>query len=61
MPSYGTVSYVPAETLRFLQARFGLYIVHGVLKVDADKALNKKFPEIETLSVDEVLGLWKGK
>lgn len=61
MPTYGPESYIPLATLRVLQARFGLYVVYGIFTVLEDKALNKKFPEIETTTVDEVLGLWKGK
>jgi hypothetical protein len=58
MPTYGPD--MPIETLRMLQTRFGLYIIHGLFTVPEHKALNSKFPEIKTTTVDEVLGLWKG-
>jgi len=61
MPAYGPEAYIPLATLRVLQTMFGLYVVYGIFTVPEDQALNKKFPEIETMSVDEVLGLWKGK
>jgi hypothetical protein len=35
--------------------------VHGLFTVPEDKALNNRFPEIKTTTVDEVLGLWKGR
>lgn len=61
MPSYASDSYIPRDTWRVLQARFGLYIVHGLFTAPEEKALNRRFSEIETITVEEVLGLWKGK
>jgi hypothetical protein len=61
MPSYASDSYLPRDIQRVFQARFGLYVVHGSFTVPEEKALNRRFPEIETITVEEVLGLWKGK
>ncbi|KAL9087171.1 MAG: hypothetical protein Q9165_006822 [Trypethelium subeluteriae] len=61
MPSYATDSYIPRETSRILQARFGLFVVHGLFTVPEEKALNRKFPEIKTTTVQEILDLWKSK
>jgi hypothetical protein len=61
MPPSGPQSYIPLATLRIMQARFGLYIVHDLFTVPEDKAFNKKFTEINTTTVDEVLGLWRGR
>ena len=61
MPSYSSDSYIPRDTWRMLQAMFGLYIIRGLWTVPEDKALNGRFPGISTTSVEDVLGLWKGK
>ncbi|KAF2678502.1 NAD(P)-binding protein [Lentithecium fluviatile CBS 122367] len=61
MPAYPSESYIPKAAIRVLQAMFGLYSVYGLFHVPEEKALNGKFPEIETITVDEVLDHWKGK
>lgn len=47
--------------MKHMQVGFGLFAIHGYFAVPEEKALNKRFPQIKTLTVEEVLQLWKGE
>jgi hypothetical protein len=44
-----------------LLSRFGLWTVTGLMHVPKEGSLNEQFPEIETTTVKDVVGIWKGK
>jgi len=53
--------YIPKPLLGGLLSKFGLWTVNGMMHVPKEGSLNERFPEIETTTVREVLGAWKGK
>lgn len=53
--------YVPKAELQSKFALFGLYTVHGLFYLPEERTLNKKFPQIKTMTVAEVINSWKGK
>ncbi|PNP53746.1 hypothetical protein THARTR1_05870 [Trichoderma harzianum] len=53
--------YLPKHVLQAYFSKFGQYIIAGLFDIPAEKSLNKVFPEVKTTTVEEVLGLWKGK
>ncbi|SCO86007.1 uncharacterized protein FRV6_10134 [Fusarium oxysporum] len=55
--SYG---YFPKPALRGFLSLLGRYVVEGRFDIPADKALNAKFTEIQTLKVKETIELWRG-
>ena len=44
-----------------LLSKFGLWTVNGLMQLPKEGSLNEQFPEIETTTVRELLGVWKGK
>lgn len=42
-------------------AFFELCIVQGLLDFPAEKSLNRKFPDLKTATVKDMLDAWKGK
>ncbi|KAF3914846.1 hypothetical protein ABW20_dc0104407 [Dactylellina cionopaga] len=50
----------PKPKLQGLLSLLALWCVEGNFDVPADKALNSRFPEIETVKVKDMLALWKG-
>lgn len=53
--------YFPKPLLVGLLAKFGLWAVNGIMFVPHEGSLNEKFPKIQTNSVKDVVGTWKGK
>lgn len=53
--------FVPKAFFQQYFSKFGLYATQGLFDFPEDECLNKKFPEIETMKVREMLGLWAGK
>lgn len=47
--------------VKALLSKFGLWTVAGVMRIPQEGSLNKRFPEIKTTTVREVIGVWKGK
>ena len=57
-------SHVGLQTKEALQARwarFGLYATMGLLHVPHEKSMNAVFPEVKTMTIEEIVGAWKGK
>ncbi|RFU28645.1 hypothetical protein B7463_g7672, partial [Scytalidium lignicola] len=54
-------AFYPKERLQGLLCLFGRYVIEGKFDMPKDKALNSKFPNIQTLKVKDVVELWKGK
>lgn len=52
--------YFPKPMLEGLLSKFGLWAIHGIMYFPKKGSLNEKFPEIETTSVREIVGAWKG-
>lgn len=42
-------------------AMFGLYTVKGMLLLPEEGSLNSMFPHIKTMTVAEIVGVWRGK
>jgi hypothetical protein len=53
--------YIPKPLLVGLLAKFGLWAVKGVMVVPHEGSLNERFPEVQTKSVQDVVGAWKGR
>ncbi|OPB42119.1 hypothetical protein A0O28_0032360 [Trichoderma guizhouense] len=53
--------HLPKHILQMYFSKFGQYIIAGLFDTPAEKSLNKVFPEVKTTTVEEVVGLWKGK
>jgi hypothetical protein len=51
---------MPKPILQLYFSKFGLYIMAGLFKIPEDRALNKEFPDIETLTIKGVADLWRG-
>ncbi|KAJ8111668.1 hypothetical protein OPT61_g5792 [Boeremia exigua] len=61
LPSHpGIYPYVPKEILAALLSKFGLWAASGIMHYQLQGSLNERFPEIETTSVKEIVGAWKG-
>ncbi|TVY71786.1 Oxidoreductase BOA1 [Fusarium oxysporum f. sp. cubense] len=54
--SYG---FFPKPALRGFLSLLGRYVVEGRFDIPADKALNAKFTEMQTLKVKEAIELWR--
>lgn len=54
-------SFVPKSVLYGIQSKFGLYVAYGLFDLPEEGSLNEQFPEIETATVREIIGHWKGK
>lgn len=62
LPDHTTVySWVPKAYLQSHFAKFGLFTIHGVWRINPETALNKIFPEIKAITVREMLEFWRGK
>ncbi|QYT01023.1 NmrA domain-containing protein [Trichoderma simmonsii] len=53
--------HLPKHILQMYFSKFGQYIIAGLFDTPDEKSLNKVFPEVKTTTVEEVVGLWKGK
>ncbi|KNG52515.1 nmra-like family protein [Stemphylium lycopersici] len=53
-------SFFPKPHLAGLLSRFGIWVVTGDMRVQAEDSLNERFPEIKTANVKEIVGAWKG-
>lgn len=42
-------------------ASWGGYVLEGRFDIPTDKALNKVFPAIQPLKVEDVLEMWRGR
>lgn len=61
LPSHLEVyPFFPKPALQAFLAMFGRWVVSGRFHVPEDKALNAKFPDIQTSKVNDIVGLWKG-
>ncbi|GME32557.1 Pyridoxal-phosphate dependent enzyme [Neofusicoccum parvum] len=55
-------SYFPKEWAQKLFSVFGLWVTKGIFDVPEERALNKRFPDIQVTTVKEMLDqAWKGK
>jgi len=53
-------SVIPREFVQAISSRFGIWVDRGDLDFDDDTSLNKKFPEIKTMKLKELLEkAWK--
>jgi hypothetical protein len=52
--------YIPKPYISELFSKFGLWAIEGIMLFPQEGSLNEKFPEIKTMSVEEVVGAWKG-
>ncbi|KAL6832780.1 hypothetical protein V8C40DRAFT_145132 [Trichoderma camerunense] len=53
--------HLPKHILQMYFSKFGQYIIAGLFDTPVEKSLNNVFPEVKTTTVEEVVGLWKGK
>lgn len=52
----------PKQALQARVSAFGLFVIHGVFDVpETGCVLNETFPEIETMAVEDIIGIWAGK
>ena len=62
LPSHASAySRIPKPLLQARFALFGLYCVNGLFHLPEERSLNEVFPQIKTKTVEEVIGVWKGK
>ncbi|PVH93056.1 NAD(P)-binding protein [Periconia macrospinosa] len=62
LPSHKDLyDYFPRPILEGMLAIFGLWTVNGLMELRKEGSLNEKFPDIKTVSVRDILGVWKGK
>ncbi|TVY76133.1 Oxidoreductase swnN [Lachnellula suecica] len=62
LPSHPPLyQYIPKQMLAWLLSRFGLWAVYGIMYLPKEGSLNEKFPEIKTMTVREMISVWKGK
>lgn len=54
-------SFIPKSLLQVIQSKFGLYVAYGMFDMPEAGSLNQLFPEIETTTVEEIIGHWKDK
>jgi hypothetical protein len=47
--------------LQDLLAKFGLWVVYGIMYRPKTGSLNEKFPKIKITTAKEIVGAWKGK
>ncbi|KAI9839153.1 MAG: hypothetical protein M1819_003146 [Sarea resinae] len=52
---------IPKPALQRRYATFGLLTIQGLTHLPEEKSLNKVFPQIQTKTVEEMVGAWKGK
>ncbi|KAJ4123948.1 hypothetical protein NW765_006993 [Fusarium oxysporum] len=50
---------LPQKVLEGLMSLWGLYVLEGNYDIPTEKALNKVFPDIQPLMVEDVLGMWR--
>ncbi|KAJ9614099.1 hypothetical protein H2200_002235 [Cladophialophora chaetospira] len=53
--------FFPKPMFQQYFGRFGLYVTQGLFDLPEEESLNKKFPDIKTTTVREVLSAWAGK
>lgn len=56
MPVY---PFFPKPALQGLLSMFSRWSVQGVFDLPEDKALTKRFPEVQPTKLREVIALWK--
>jgi nucleoside-diphosphate-sugar epimerase len=62
LPSHEpTYQFFPKEMLQDLLAKFGLWVVYGIMYRPKTGSLNEKFPKIKITTAKEIVGAWKGK
>ncbi|KAG9498264.1 hypothetical protein J7337_011160 [Fusarium musae] len=59
LPFNKNAADLPQKVLEGLMSLWGLYVLEGKYDLPTDKALNKAFPDIQPLKVEDVLGLWQ--
>lgn len=62
LPSHA--SLYPFRPKALIQARFSMFGVlgaNGLMYLPEEKTLNKRFPHIKTMSMEEMISVWKGK
>ena len=58
LPSHAAAySFVPKSVLYGIQSKFGLYVAYGMFDLPEEGSLNQLFPEIETITVEEIVRL----
>ncbi|KAF5227405.1 hypothetical protein FANTH_14778 [Fusarium anthophilum] len=61
LPSHPAVyPFFPKPALQGLLAKLETYVVEGYFDIPVVNSLNQKFPEISTMKVKDMVGLWKG-
>lgn len=55
------VTKFPKSFQRSLYALLGSFVVNGMFDIPIEKALNKKFPEIQPMKVEQMLSLWRDR
>jgi hypothetical protein len=62
LPSHlAAYAFLPKPVFQQYFGRFGLYVTLGLFDLPDEECLNKKFPDIKTTSVKEMLSVWVGK
>ncbi|KAI9663877.1 MAG: hypothetical protein M1821_007367 [Bathelium mastoideum] len=62
LPSHASAySFIPKSALYGIQSKFGLYVAYGMFDFPEKGSLNQLFPEIKTITVEEIISHWKGK
>ncbi len=53
-------SIIPKESVQAMSSAFGIWVDRGDLDFDEDASLNRKFPELKTIKLKELLErAWK--
>ncbi|KAF5253914.1 hypothetical protein FANTH_1239 [Fusarium anthophilum] len=59
LPFNKNAADLPQKVLEGLMSLWGLYVLEGKYDMPTDKAINKLFPDIQPLKVEDVLGMWR--
>ncbi|KAF5574345.1 hypothetical protein FPANT_11811 [Fusarium pseudoanthophilum] len=59
LPFNRNAADLPQQVLEGLMSLWGRYALEGKYDMPTDKALNKVFPDIQPLKMEDVLGLWQ--
>jgi hypothetical protein len=59
LPFNENAADLPQKVLEGLMSLWGLYVLEGKYDMPLDKSLNKLFPDIQPLTVKDVLAMWQ--
>lgn len=60
LPSHPPIyQFIPKPVVQGLFSMFGVWVTEGVFDFPEDVVLNKKYPEIQTKKLKDVVALWK--